>query len=61
MRFVVHAAEHTLHTISHRQSTGNHVRITNRFHFVHIVAFDTLIENFIDRVQECNHLREYEN
>lgn len=44
-------------SIFHRQSGCHHVRISDCFHFVYIVAFDAFIKHFVNWIQKVYHLK----
>jgi len=44
-------------TISNGQTRSDHVRVSDSFHFVDIVALDASIEQLIDRIEERHHLK----
>lgn len=43
-------------TVSNGQTGRNHVRVADRFNFVHVVTFDPSVEQFVDRVEERDNL-----
>jgi len=44
-------------TVTLRQSTSHHVRITNCLHFIHIVLVYCCVEEVIQVIQELNNLQ----
>lgn len=44
-------------TISYRKTRCYHIRITDSFYFINIIAFDACIEHFVYGIEKHHHLR----
>lgn len=44
-------------TISNGQARSDHIRISDGLHLVYVVAFDTRVKQFVDRVEKRHYLK----